>query len=88
MLRLPSTTDILTSRKPKEWEAIVTRMVKHAEPRISPDEAGQVLDYLQATRVPKPSTSMARTSLVGRYCSACHVIEDIERRHFDRTEWT
>ena len=80
--------DILTPRKPKEWEAIVTRMVKLAEPRISPDEAGQVLDYLQATRVPKPSAPMARTSLVGRYCSACHVIEDIERRHFDRTEWT
>lgn len=79
--------DILTPRKPKEWEDIVTRMVKLAEPRISPDEAGQILDYLQATRVPKPSASAPGTTLVGRYCSPCHALPDIERRHFDRAEW-
>ena len=80
--------EILTPRKPKEWEEIVTRMVKLAEPRISPDEAGQVLDYLQATRVPKPVTPAPGTSLIGRYCSPCHMVEDIERRRFDLTEWT
>ncbi|MDD1748616.1 MAG: hypothetical protein LUO89_01960 [Methanothrix sp.] len=79
--------DILTPRKPKEWEEIVTRMVKLAEPRISPDEAGQVLDYLQATRVPIPSTSGPQKTLIGQFCSPCHAIGDIERRHFDRNEW-
>jgi hypothetical protein len=79
--------DIMTPREPKEWEKIVTRMVLLSEPRISPAEAGQILDYLQATYVPKPSVPGPETSLIGRYCSPFHVIEDIERRKFDRKEW-
>ena len=77
----------MTPRKPKEWENIVTRMVRLAEPRISPAEAGQILDYLQATYVPKPFTPGPKASLIGRSCSPCHAIEDIERRHFGRVEW-
>jgi hypothetical protein len=79
--------DIMTPRKPKEWEAIVTRMVQIAEPRISPGEAVQILDYLQATHVPKPLSPGLKTSLISRSCSPCHAIEDIEREHFDRREW-
>jgi hypothetical protein len=79
--------DIMTPRMPKEWEEIVTRMVMLAEPRITPAEAGQILDYLKATHVPKPSAAGPGTSLIGRYCSPCHAIADIERMHFDRIEW-
>ncbi len=78
--------DVLTPRKPEEWEKVVTRMVKLAEPRISPAEAGQILDYLQATRIPKPSAGPG-SSLVDRCCTPCHTIEDIERRHFDLGGW-
>jgi hypothetical protein len=80
--------DIMTPRMPKEWDKIVTRMVLLAEPRISPAEAGQILDYLQTTHVPKPSVGGTGTSPIGRYCSPCHTISDIERLHFDSTEWT
>lgn len=79
--------DIMTARKPKEWEEIVTRMVRLAEPRISPAEAGQILDYLQAAYAPKPYTPGPKGSLIVRSCSPCHAIEDIQRRHFSRTEW-
>jgi hypothetical protein len=76
----------MTPRKPKEWEKIITRMVPLAEPRISPAEAGQILGYLQTTHVPKPYNPGPQTSLIGRSCSPCHNVEDIERRHFSRSE--
>ena len=79
--------DIMTPRKPREWEEIVTRMVGLAEPRISPAEAGQILDYLRAAYIPKPYTPGPAASLIVRSCSPCHAMEDIERRHFGRTEW-
>ena len=79
--------DIMAPRQPKEWEEIVTRMVMLAEPRIRPAEANQILGYLQATYVPKISPAGPKTTLIDRYCSPCHALSDIERRHFDRVEW-
>ncbi len=79
--------DIMTPRKPKEWETIITRMVMLSEPRISPAEAVQILGYLEATYVPKTTASGPKTSLIGRYCLPCHRIDEIERQHFDRMEW-
>lgn len=79
--------DIMARRPAKEWETVVTRMVKLAEPRITPDEAEQILGYLQATHVPRSLTAATEAGGVRSYCTPCHAFEDIERHHYERSTW-
>jgi len=78
--------DVMIPRQTWEWESIVNRMVTRAAPRISPDEATQVLSYLTRVFTPQKATG-TRDTPVDRYCTPCHSSEFVHKRQYDRATW-
>lgn len=79
--------EIMKPRSPESWEKIINEMVALAEPRISPDEAAQILHYLVVSHTPPLEQLNPQGDLVERHCLACHQREEIYSRRLTRRGW-
>lgn len=78
---------IMNFRSAENWADVVNEMMIHAEPRIKPDEASQILYYLTQTHVPKPLEPAEEATLLQRYCLPCHAASDILKHSYTRVGW-
>ncbi len=78
---------IMNPRSVGSWEKVVNDMVKIADPRITPDEASQILYYLSISHVPKPVSSAAGANPVEMHCLPCHQPQDILGNMYNRNGW-
>ncbi len=77
--------NIMRPRSAESWEEVVNRMIKLAEPRITPGEGGQILHYLTATHTPE---ARKQGSIPEKYCLPCHSKTDgILDREYSRARW-
>jgi hypothetical protein len=69
--------DILKPRSEQSWTVTIDRMVDLAQPRISKDEAGQILSFLSKHYAPRKRVAAANASLIEKHCLPCHEEADI-----------
>lgn len=79
--------NIMQPRSVESWEKIVNEMVKIAEPRITLDEANQILHYLNATHTPERIAVPATASLLEKHCLPCHSAKEIWSHSYSRSGW-
>ncbi len=78
---------IMQHRSIKNWEEVVNKMVQIAEPRITPDEAKQILNYLVQTHGPEPVEGDASASPIAAHCYPCHEPQEILGRNLSADGW-
>jgi hypothetical protein len=78
---------ILQPRSPEAWEKVVDSMAELAWPRIRPDEAGQILNYLSTSRVPQKPSDGTGYPLLDKHCLSCHTQKEIFEKPRTRHEW-
>ncbi len=62
-------------------------MVDLAEPRITLDEASQILHYLSLTHVPKRAKPPESATLIEIHCLSCHEAQEIYSHRHSETGW-
>lgn len=78
---------ILKPRSGKAWEEVINRMVLLAKPRLSADEAGQILAYLEKHYAPKRVEVSAGASPIERHCFPCHAADEIYKASYSLVAW-
>jgi hypothetical protein len=79
--------EVLKPRSEKAWGQVMDRMLLLASPRLSVDEAGQVLAYLNKYYSPRRIEIPAGASPVDRHCLPCHDATDIFRTQYNLVAW-
>jgi hypothetical protein len=79
---------IMRPRSVEAWEKVVNQMVSLANPRITLDEAGQILHYLTLTHVPQTKEIPVQATLTQKHCLPCHEPDELFTKRFNRTGWT
>ena len=79
---------IMQPRSPRSWEEVVNEMVALAAPRITLDEAGQILNYLTKTHVPRTKEIPVEATLTQRHCLPCHEPSELFTMRYNRAGWT
>jgi hypothetical protein len=78
---------IMAPRSVESWEVVVNEMVVLAEPRITPDDAKQILHYLVESHVPVPFEGPADATLIEQHCLPCHDRQEILTKTFTEAGW-
>jgi len=79
--------NIMKPRSREAWEKVVNEMVKIAEPRITADEANQILHYLYAVLTPEEKALPETASLLEKHCLPCHEAKEIWSHTYSRSGW-
>lgn len=79
---------IMRPRSISAWENIVNEMVALAAPRITVDEAAQILHYLKQTHVPQKVEMPQAPIPLQKYCLPCHARHEIFSEDHTKMEWT
>lgn len=79
--------NIMQPRSVKSWEKVVNEMVVLAKPRITHDEAGQILHYLAQTHLPRLFEGPPGASLVEKHCLPCHNATEVFAKRYGRAAW-
>ena len=79
--------DIMIPRSPKAWEKVVNDMISLAEPRITPDEGEQILNYLARTHVPKTFKGSPEATPVEKHCLPCHEATEVFAKRHSSAGW-
>jgi hypothetical protein len=78
---------IMQPRSVQSWETVVNEMVSLASPRITLDEAGQILHYLTLTHVPRTKEIPVEATLTQRHCLPCHEPAELFTKRYNRAGW-
>lgn len=79
--------EVLKPRSEKAWREVIDRMLLLARPRLSSDEAAQILVYLNKYYSPRRMEITAGATLVERHCLPCHEATDIFKTPYNLVTW-
>ncbi len=79
--------DIMKPRSAEAWEKVINEMVVLSEPRITVDEASQILHYLYISHTPDQKEVSESASLIERHCLSCHEAQEIYSHRHSESGW-
>lgn len=79
--------DVLKPRGEKAWGQVIDRMLLLARPRLSSDQASQILVYLIKHYGPRKMEHPADASLVDKHCLPCHEASEVFKTPYNLVTW-